>query len=566
MKSILLGLTRQYLNAFRTVAAPLWLCVLLLLIGGPWLGQTLMVAASRGELDLEGLPRDELRLVCHLLATLFFGFGTVVGLFQKPTYVFRLPISSRLLATWQFAMTAVTIAVCNGAMTIAYQVLFGATLSYATTLPMITMGHLLTWLVWMFVPATLAERQERAGLLGSSLRRQFAFTLARMAKWLLAVIAFDSYAVFRTVKAEEEIFWQRLTALDVAVLLLMSGLVWKLVANEIERQRHGDVNYRMVIEGESESLLGRFAHQNVPAPGEWQLEAAHRWYHWQSGRTLLLMGTIFVVPLLLMIFLGIHGNHGNRKIESVVAMLTVMPMLVSLLVGAALGLGTVNATGRREMKKHLAVLPVSDRDLSRTMLATFVKTLSGLWGVVFVICAVALALFCAAMGPASALKELQRMKLFQELGFWAAPLQLLVSIQIMWTVGGLTVALAWTGREQFFTKVYLAFVTCALPTFVVIKVFVLETHQEAVFTVILSAMALATVGLIVWSYQRAMQRNLLEPLLPHGAFAAWAAEAGLCLILLPAPLPMRLAAAALIGLGVLPITLGPLAVAWNRHR
>jgi len=567
MRSILLGLTRQYFNAFRTVAAPLWLALILLLVGGPWFGQVLMVAASGGELDVEGLPRAELRVVCHLLATLFFGFGVIVGLFQKPKYVFRLPVSSRLLVTWQFVAAAMTIALSNGALTIAYQLLFGATLSYATTLPMIAVVHLLIWLVWLFVPATIAGAHGNGTLFGAPMRRQLAFAAVRLAKWFPIAAVLVAYVVMRTNSADETIFWQRLTGLDLLVLLAISGIVWKLTANEVERQRHGDVNYRSLMERDGDSLQGRLAHQNVPAPGQWSLGAAHRWYHWQAGRTLLLMGTIFVVPLLLVIFLGMTADRDGRELEGLVAMLTMMPMLGSLLVGAALGFDTVSSGTRREMKKHLAVLPVSDRDLARTMLATFAKTLCGLWSIVFVMCGLALAGFCAAMGSEMAVQELRQLKMFKQLGFGAVPLQLLFSIQLMWTVGGLTAALAYTGREQFFSKVILAFVVVVgFPGIIGVRLFVPEGQQDAVLTAIVGGLALVTLGLVGWSYRRARQRELLGTGLVHAAFAVWAVEAGLSLIVLPVPLPLRLALSVLLGLGVLPITMSPLAVAWNRHR
>ena len=293
--------------------------------------------------------------------------------------MFRLPISSRLLVTWQFLMTAMTIAFANAVMTVSYWLLFDTSLPYASTLPMITAGHLLIWLVWLFVPSITASAQATTSLHAAPLRRQLAFTIRRVVKWLPLAFAFGAYIVFRAWRQAPSEFWASVTVVDIAALTSISGLTWKLISGEIERQRHGDINFRSLMERETESSLARAAQQDVPAPGEWSLQSAHDWYHWQAGRTLLILGAMFVVPLLLVIFTLMYFENGPNRIEGVVAMLTMMPILGALLTGATLGLGTVNPAGRREMRKHVAVLPVSDRDLSRTMLVMFVKTLSRLW-------------------------------------------------------------------------------------------------------------------------------------------------------------------------------------------
>ena len=181
-------------------------------------------------------------------------------------------------------------------------------------------------------------------------------------------------------------------------------------------------------------------------------------------------------------------------------------------------------------------------------------------------CVIAIVFFVTSIGFDNALKEMQRQTVVQNLGLWAIPLHLVLSIQAMWTVGGLTATLAWTGREQFFSKVYVALVITGLPSMVGVKIFVPVAQQLAVFTGILSVLALATLGLVAWTYRQSLRRRLMEPGLAHAAFVFWAVEVGLCLVLLPAPFLMRIAIAGLIGLSVLPITASPLAVAWNRHR
>lgn len=566
MKSILHGLTRQYLNAFGTVAAPLWAGVVLLLIGGPWLGLTLMETASRGEFDSASLPANELRLVCHLLAALFFGFGCVVGLFAAPTYVFRLPVSARMLASWQLVVSALTVALCNGVMTVAYRVLFDATLSYAVTLPMITLVHLLIWLGWLFVPALTAASHGSGSLMGAPLRRQLVFTLSRLVRWLPTGAMFAGFVVFRCLQAEESVFWERLTIVDVAALVVVSGLTWKLVVGEMERQRHGEVNVRSLMGQDGESALARMAQQRVPDPGEWALHTAHRWFHWQSGRTLLLQGTLFVVPLLLFVFGAMYLDGNGNRLEGLGVLVTMTPALGALLIGAALGLDSANRGVRREMRKHVAVLPVSDRVLSHELLVNFVRTVSGLWGLVVVLCMASAVLYCILGGVDAALNEIQRTKAWQSLGIWMVPIHLAVSAQLAWTVGGLTATLAWTGREQFFTKVYLGLVLTVMPTFVGIKTVVPVGHQDAVFGAVLGLLGVAAGTLVVWTYLRARQRGLLEPRLVYVALTIWGIEAAVCLTLLPGPLPIRFGTAALIGMGVLPITASPLAVSWNRHR
>ena len=93
-----------------------------------------------------------------------------------------------------------------------------------------------------------------------------------------------------------------------------------------------------------------------------------------------------------------------------------------------------------------------------------------------------------------------------------------------------------------------------------------EELREDVGLTLLGLVATVTVGLVSWSYVRASRQELLVPGIAPLALIFWVVEAGLALLLLPAPFELRLAIAGLLGLSVLPITAGPLAVAWNRHR
>lgn len=571
MQSILLGLTRQYLYAVRLCSAPLWAAIILLLVGGPMLGQTLMRIAGGGEIDASAVPLNSMCVGGQVLATVFFALAAVVGLFQKPRYVFSLPVSSQVLAAWQFAAAGVTVVVSNIALIIAYQMLFDVSLPLASTLAMITATHLLLWLVWQFVPAMDAANTQRNSLFDASIRRQFLFMLIRLGRWLPLWGVFAFYVVFRLWYRESwlrgPVLWDQLTVMDVVVLLPVSYVAWVMVTREINAQRCGEVTYPNSNEPAAKPAMVVVASQKVPDAGTWKLDDAHEWFHWRAGRTLLVFGAIFVVPILGLIFAAIYADGGNRnKLEGGFAILEMMSVMGALLVGATLGLSIINPTSRKEMSKHVAVVPVTDQSLARTLLKTLVWTLSGVWGLLLAMCLLILVSYFWMNGVSNVLSELYRFKAFQELGYWVLPLALLGSAQLMWTTGGLSASLAWTGREQLFSIVTGALIAGGLLVFTVILFAVPLEYRGTCFTVVLALLAAFVVGMLAWSYARGTSQNLLQLKLVHFAILFWIVEGALVLMFLPAPLPVRVSVAGLIGLSVLPLTASPLAIAWNRHR
>ena len=574
MKSILLGMTRQYLYAFRTVAAPMWGAIILLLIGGPMLAQILMRVAAGGDLDVEDSRLlDRMGAGVQLMATVFFGFVIVFGMFQKPRCVFSLPVSGRVLATWQFAAAAFTLILCDVVLMVAYQLLFDMRETFLTSvgiLPVMVNAVFLTILLgWRFVPASCGGVQGASDLVGASLRRQLMFAVSRLVTWLplvglLVGFVFWKQAPLNSVPGKSP--WSGLTVSDVCVLFAVSGLAWLLTVREIERQRHGDIDYRSFLERGGDSVLARFAYRGVPVPGEWKLEAAHAWFYWQSGRTLLLFGSVFVVVLLLVVFAAMAADARERMLEGSLTMLIVMPALGALLMASTVGMNTMHPTDRKEMRKHLAVVPVSDRNLAATMMSALVRSLCGIWGLVAVTSALGLGWYVCLRGTESVAQEFLHIKAFQEIGYWLFPLVLLSSIQAMWTTGGLTATLAWTGREKFLTGVILGLISAFFVSFFSLTLLVPEELREDVGLALLGLVATVTVGLVAWSCVRASRQELLVPRVAPLALIFWAIEAGLALMILPAPFELRLVVAGLLGLSVLPITASPLAVAWNRHR
>ena len=574
MRSILLGLTRQYLNAFRTVAAPIWGAVILLLVGGPMLAQMLMRAAAGGEVDLEDSRLlDQMGAGVQVMATVFFGFAALAGMFQKPRCVFTLPVSARVLATWQFVVAAFTVVFCDAALLVVYRLLFDVRETFLSAIGvvpvMVTAIFLMILIVWRFVPATCGGVQGASDLIGASLRRQLMFALSRLVTWLPLVgllVAFVIWKQAPTNSVPGRPAWSGLAATDVGVLLVISGIAWALTIREIDRQRHGDVDYRSFLERGGDSTLTRFAYRGVPAPGEWKLEAAHAWFYWQSGRTLLLFGAVFVVVLLLVVFAAMAADRRDGMLEGMLTMLIVMPVLGALLMASTVGMNTMHPSDRKEMRKHLAVVPVSDRNLAATMMSALVRSLCGIWGLVAVTCVLGSGWYVWLRGAESVVQEFLHIKAFQKIGYWMIPLVLLSSVQAMWTTGGLTATLAWTGREKFLTSVILGLISAFFVSFFSLTLLVPEELREDVGLALLGLVALVTVGLVVWSYLRASRRELLVPRVALVALIFWAVEAGFALLILPAPVELRVVITGLLGLSVLPITASPLAVAWNRHR
>lgn len=570
MKPILLGLTRQYLNAVRLCSAPLWFHVILLLVGGPMLAKWLMQVAGGGEIDAAALPINSLCVGAQVAATLFFSLAAVVGMFQKPRYIFALPVSAKVLTSWQFAASAITITFSNVSLIIAYRLLLDVSLPLASTLAMITATHLLVWLVWQFVPAMESANSQPNSLFDASIRRQFLFMVVRLVRWAPVVGVFVFYVVFRMSYRDrwlrDPVLWDQLTLLDVFVLSSISGVAWLMVTREINAQRCGEVANPTARESADTAASFVAAKQNVPQAGTWKLEEAHAWFHWQAGRTLLVFGAIFVVPFSLLICAVIYVDKGNNKLHGGFAIFEMMSAMGALMIGAAIGMSIINPAGRKEMSKHVAVVPVTDQSLARTLMKTLVRTLGGAWGLLVAMCVVALISYVFAIGTGNVVAEIHRLKVFNQLGYWFIPLALLGSMQLMWTTGGLTATLAWTGREQFFSIITVCLIFSGLTVFTVIKLAMPIEHQELCFTVALGLAAVVVVGLLLWTYASSRARKLVQTRVVHVAVACWVVEGALVVMFSPVPLPVRISIAAMIGLSVLPLTASPLAVAWNRHR
>lgn len=559
--SIMRGLTWEYLRRI----SPILPIVLLMLIGGPW--------AFLGVIRVYGLTMDDAAFRPFQMLHPYLGLSTFawIAVTALPNSewrprIYTMPVSTRLLVTWQMAMGMLVVAIVSpltmGLYTLSFRAgwpILGPTLFQMSVIPV---ACCFTW--YLLTPNT-----------GPGAR--YIWSMIRVLCVLMGVITAGVLWINARYAAPAGskhgyVAWDVVTFGEATTMLGVVVVAWWMAMRGAARHRHSDLaelpdtDAKTVAEESGRDEFGpawlnrfRMAHRLRDA------DHALSCLHWQDGRLLAFVLGIgwFIVMLGALIALFSPNNYGN-KVEGAAAFLTMFPVVGGLMVGSILGCETWE-TQRKGMRTFTAVTPVSDARLARSYLLNTVKTSSLFW-VLLVTAASVVVLIGLWRSGTDLTADIAGMKTPQQLGAMWLPLFLLISFLTTWTGAGLIASLAWTGREW----VVGVAVTCAISLILILPIgmhFLVppESHETAQATV-LHAGGILIMGGTLAAFTAAIRRRLINGRSAWLAVSVWAIESVVLWCFLPVAVIYRLAWTGVLACTVAPIATAPLALSWNRHR
>ncbi|HCO22421.1 MAG: hypothetical protein CME31_10500 [Gimesia sp.] len=318
--------------------------------------------------------------------------------------------------------------------------------------------------------------------------------------------------------------------------------------------------------------------------------------HWRDScqQSVIVGGGVFgLLSLMFNLLIGTRLNSEPTALRDVlegfVAMSTILTLAAAVTAGAILGLG-ICSTGRTEMKRCLAMAPLTDSDFNATLFANMVKVL--VWSILIVQSALLLSLiFTAVLYGADTLSVLQvtgflgngsnslsdmLLYLFGENGFLCHTLVTLIGF---WIIAANIVSVLWTGRTWFIVSAigvcfgglfFYSMMISLLEAF-----FPRQYLAELVIISMLLILYFLILGGTLVAYLTARRRQLISKTRFLGAGLLWSfAVMGVLVTLLSmAPhYPFRTMCgefcvfSALGALILAPFATIPLALSWNRHR
>ncbi|MBI5759833.1 MAG: hypothetical protein HZA46_15045 [Planctomycetales bacterium] len=346
--------------------------------------------------------------------------------------------------------------------------------------------------------------------------------------------------------------WIAVTPGDVFTLLTFAGLSYFAGVVGVARRRCGEPLPSLGIIAWIERVCD--PPPEVGAPFKTP-EQAHFWFEWRRKGPIMPAAVVFVMVIGLGIW-GLFIRELKDLFEGFVAggaMLTLMGFM-----GFVLGnFGPDDKTF--EMGHFLAARPLSNTQLSRTLLKVLVKSVLiawAIWAVPFVILTAIL----------FAKDSIPSVELLNDWGWWYFPMTLLGC----WTVVSVQASLAMTGRSQLLAQVIcgllVLFTGLGLFSNYVLPVEARLNVLRGVGVAVGAALAVGT----IWTFVSARRRALIGSPTVAVAFSVWAVLSGLIVldrILHPdRQLLLTVLIVIFAPLVVAPLAAAPLAIAWNRNR
>ena len=346
--------------------------------------------------------------------------------------------------------------------------------------------------------------------------------------------------------------WVAVTTTDVFALLTFAGLSYYGAVVGVARRRCGEPLPSLGMIAWIERVCDPPPEVGAPFTTP---EQAHFWFEWRRKGRVMPATVVFGM----VIGLGIWVLF-NRELldlfEGFVAggaMLTLMGFL-----GFALAIVGPNDQ-TFEMGHFLATRPLTNTEMSRTLLKVLAKSVLiawTIWAVPFVI--LTAVLFAKGVIPP--------VEILNDWGWWYFPMTLLGC----WTVVSVFASIAMTGRSALLAQLILGlfalmvglglFYNYALP------VSAQRNFDHGVGVAAGMVLALGT----VWAFVSARRRALIGLPTVYAAFSVWTMLSGLIALdwmLHPARSLLRGVFGVLLAtLVVAPLATAPLALAWNRNR
>lgn len=474
-----------------------------------------------------------------------------------------LPASSKTIATWLMLATVALVVLLQLVTNGAYRILFFdenwlddywpllGPLLFITTL--ILVGHYIFWSL-------------------------YAPSFTRVAFWIALIVVMFWWFISRYYPngyRAEIVPWSKVTLWEFVTLQLVSVAAWYQGTHAFAQVRSGTAvpspQWQQVQIWWNGLLTGAIP-ESTPIPLSRRTSLAR--LHWRDSchRAVLMGGTLFMMSVLAVNLMSRaeFGTSLIRQVEGFVVVTMAFSLIAAVIVALLVGEG-VSGSGRTEMKRFLAITPLSDNDfnvtLFRNMIKTFVLTL-------LLIQVGQLLSFVGVMfweAPESFKADLNLNALA---GLWVN--YTIFTVIGFWIIAANMISILWTGRTWFYYTMigvffggFSLFMGLASISNRYLRTSVIYSY---IFTGILLTLLFLIVGGMIAAYIVAYQKNRIRLSTAMIASLLWSVSTGLSYYFTNPDLTRIdqvigcFFIAAFFALVVVPFATIPLALSWNRHR
>ena len=346
--------------------------------------------------------------------------------------------------------------------------------------------------------------------------------------------------------------WVAVTTADIFALLTFAGLAYYGAVVGVARRRCGEPLPSLGIIAWIERVCDPPPEVGAPFTTP---EQAHFWFEWRRKGRVMPATVVFGMVIGLVIWVLFIRELPDLFAGFIAggAMLTLMGFL-----GVVLGIvGPDDKTF--EMGHFLATRPLTNTEMSRTLLKVLAKSVLIAW----VIWAVPFVILTAILFAKGAIPPVE---ILNDLGWRYFPMTLLGC----WTVLSVLASISMTGRPALLAQLVLGlfalFIGLGLFYNYALPVEARLNFSRGVGVAVGVAIALGT----VWAFVSARRRALIGLPTLYAAFSVWTVLSGLFVFdwmqHSARPLPLGVMVVLLAPLVVAPLATAPLALAWNRNR
>ncbi|QDU07135.1 hypothetical protein [Gimesia aquarii] len=276
-----------------------------------------------------------------------------------------LPVPSKVIATWLMLATVVLVIVLQLVTNGAYRVLFFdenwladywpllGPLLFITTL--ILVGHYIFWSL-------------------------YAPSFTRVAFWITLIVVMFWWFISRYYPNGYQakiVPWSHVTLWEFITLQLVSVAAWYQGTRAFAKVRSGiavpSPQWQQMQVWWNALLTGAIP-ESTPIPLSKRTSLAR--LHWRDSchRAVIIGGTLFMISVLAVNLTSRaeFGTSLSRQVEGFVIVTMVFSFIAAVIVALLIGEG-VSASGRTEMKRFLAMSPLSDNDFNATLFWNMIK-------------------------------------------------------------------------------------------------------------------------------------------------------------------------------------------------
>ena len=352
------------------------------------------------------------------------------------------------------------------------------------------------------------------------------------------------------------VMWTTITTGDIFLMLMLGLASFRLAVAGVARSRHGEtLKLSRSLEAGWESLA-ELANRRVVVDRRFHSAVeAQFWCEWQKKGRLL--------PAVVMYCSGFWGMcwllFSREPWILFDGFLIGAPLLsaVGMLIGLLIGNCGPTDT-RNEMGSFLGSRPLTDRQLSDTILKVAARTVILSW-------AQWLGLTLLVAGLVWASQSSLRSEILGKLSWWYLPVTLLGC----WTVISGAATIGLSGRTELWAR----FVTVAIVLAVagnLLSISLDQGSRDVLSWAVMLVIGIAISMLTCWVMMLAKQRSVISPIELSACGIVWlsfcVALLGQKILTESMSIPFTVLLMGASSLAVAPLAAAPLAVSWNRHR